>query len=100
MGIVKGENEDPLGKLEDMCKLVSHEGLGIRPLEISNRALLNKWLWRFGVKRTTVWRQLVATKYGEDQFRWTSGTPEGLEGAGFGRVFARGKRDSFIWSDL
>lgn len=28
--------------LKDMCKPVSYGGLGIRPLEISNRVLLNK----------------------------------------------------------
>lgn len=47
-----------------------------------NRALLNKWLWRFGVEREASWRCVVATKYGEEQTGWVSGRLCGLIGCG------------------
>ena len=40
--------------------------LGIRKLTTFNIALLGKWLWRFGVEETRVWRRVVASKFGEE----------------------------------
>ena len=41
-------------------------GLGIRKLTTFNKALLGKWLWRFGVEENRLWRRVVALKFGED----------------------------------
>ena len=40
--------------------------LGIRKLTTFNTALLGKWLWRFGVEETRVWKRVVASKFGEE----------------------------------
>lgn len=29
-----------------------------------NKALLSKWLWRFGVEEDSLWRRVIALKYG------------------------------------
>lgn len=34
-----------------------------RSLQVINRAMHNKWLWRFGMEKNVVWRRLVAAKY-------------------------------------
>ncbi|CAN0921494.1 Putative ribonuclease H protein At1g65750 [Linum grandiflorum] len=48
-------------------------GLGIADLEGLNKALLGKWLWRFGVEREAWWRILIEEKYGlERGSEWRS----------------------------
>ena len=41
-------------------------GLGVWKLTTFNIALLGKWLWRFGVEETRLWRRVVALKIGEE----------------------------------
>ena len=54
-----------------MCTL-ENGGLGVRKLTIFNKVLLGKWLWRFGVEKTRLWRRVVALKFGEE---WGDGHP-------------------------
>uniref|UniRef100_A0A2N9G1G0 Reverse transcriptase domain-containing protein n=1 Tax=Fagus sylvatica TaxID=28930 RepID=A0A2N9G1G0_FAGSY len=39
-------------------------GLGVRHLIPFNRALLGKWLWRFGMEESQLWRLVVVANYG------------------------------------
>jgi hypothetical protein len=43
---------------------IAHGGLGVRDLVIFNKALLGKWLWRFGVEDSKFWRRVFVAKYG------------------------------------
>jgi hypothetical protein len=47
-----------------VCQPIHLGGLGIRNLRIFNKALLGKWLWRFGNEREALWRQVIVAKYG------------------------------------
>ena len=40
--------------------------LGIRKLTTFNKALLEKWLWRFGKEENRLWRRVIASKYGKN----------------------------------
>ncbi|XVF23444.1 hypothetical protein REPUB_Repub13aG0039200 [Reevesia pubescens] len=37
--------------------------LGLVDINVKNRALLNKWLWRFGNENGSLWRKVIEAKY-------------------------------------
>ena len=53
-----------------VCSPIAHGGLGVRPLHLFNRALLGKWLWRFGREDTRLWKQVAVAKYGLEGGGW------------------------------
>ena len=65
-------------------------GLGFRKRTTFNKALLGKWLWRFGVKETRLWRRVVVLKFGKE---WGGGPPTwegGVHGYGLWRSIRMG----------
>jgi hypothetical protein len=46
-------------------------------VEVTNRALLGKWLWRFGREENHLWRRVIVAKYGIEGGGWTSKKPFG-----------------------
>ena len=61
---------------------IANGGLGIRKLTTFNKALLGKWLWRFGKEEYRLWRRVVASKYGEEWGGWTLKLGRGVNGCG------------------
>ncbi|CAN0838702.1 LINE-1 retrotransposable element ORF2 protein [Linum grandiflorum] len=59
---------------------ISRGGLGILDISCLNKALLSKWLWRFGTEQAAWWRDLIRHKYGLDhESEWRSvGTLDGI----------------------
>ena len=47
-------------------------GLGVRMLDIFNKALLGKWLWHFACERNRFWSQVVGLEYWCGRGGWTS----------------------------
>nr|XP_016486774.1 PREDICTED: uncharacterized protein LOC107807008 [Nicotiana tabacum] len=45
-------------------------GLGVKDLRVFNRALLGKWLWRFGVEEHTLWKEVIIEKYDSTGGGW------------------------------
>ena len=73
-----------------MCAPTANGGLGIRKLTIFNKALLGKWLWRFGVEETRLWRRVVALKFGEEWGGWSSKLGKGVHECGLWRSIQKG----------
>ncbi|GMI79579.1 hypothetical protein HRI_001627200 [Hibiscus trionum] len=40
--------------------------LGIRDLNLQNRALLGKWIWKFSNERDILWKKAICSKYNLD----------------------------------
>ena len=47
---------------DKFCTPVANGGFGIRKITTFNKALLGKWLWRFGKEEDQLWRRVVASK--------------------------------------
>jgi hypothetical protein len=73
-----------------ICTPLSNGGLNIRNLRRFNEALLGKWLWRFGVEREALWRQVVMVKYGALEGGWASKMPTGTYGVGLWKFIQSG----------
>uniref|UniRef100_A0A2N9G8A9 Reverse transcriptase zinc-binding domain-containing protein n=1 Tax=Fagus sylvatica TaxID=28930 RepID=A0A2N9G8A9_FAGSY len=65
---------------DTVCSPIAHGGLGVRKVEVFNRALLGKWLWKFGREETNLWRWVIVAKYGCEWGGWMSGNPRGTHG--------------------
>ena len=64
--------------------------LGFRQLIPFNRALLGKWLWRFGIEETHLWRQVLVAKYGVDNGGWITKRPRGPHGCSVWKLVRMG----------
>jgi hypothetical protein len=73
-----------------VCSPISEGGLGIRNLMVFNRALLGKWLWRYGLEREAWWRIAVDSKYGSLWGGWCSLEPAGAFGVGLWKNIRKG----------
>ena len=67
-----GDSKTHLVGWDKVCAPLANGGLGIRELTTFNKALLGKWLWRFGKEEDRLWRRVVVSKYGEEWGGWTS----------------------------
>ena len=57
-------------------------GLGIRRVRLFNEAFLGKWLWKFGIERDALWRQVIEMKYGYVWGGWCTRSIFGPYGIG------------------
>ena len=73
-----------------MCAPIANGGLGVRKLTTFNKALLEKWLWWFGVEETRLWRRVVALKFGEEWGGWSSKLGRDVHGCGLWRSIRKG----------
>lgn len=64
---------------EDVCKPKKSGSLGISRIRDINKALIFKWLWRFGTDKESFWRHIVADKYGTVN-KWETKTTTMLYG--------------------
>ena len=79
------------GALEKTAHLVNWEvvcsgkglgGLGLRNLSLMNKALLEKWIWRFASDKDSTWKRLIAFKYRTVDLGWGSSEARGPFGVG------------------
>jgi hypothetical protein len=70
-------------------------GLGVRSLILTNKALLGKWLWRFGMEGDHLWRRVLMAKFGSDLGGWRTKTIRGPHGCGLWKGIMSGWEDYF-----
>ena len=49
---------------EVVCTQKEKGGLGIRKIDLLNKALLGKWIWRFAFEKEILWKKVIGVKYG------------------------------------
>lgn len=49
---------------DHVCTCKPKGGLGLRKLSLMNKTRLRKWLWRCKKETASMWRQVIASKYG------------------------------------
>uniref|UniRef100_A0A2N9EL19 Reverse transcriptase domain-containing protein n=1 Tax=Fagus sylvatica TaxID=28930 RepID=A0A2N9EL19_FAGSY len=70
-------------------------GLGVRSLILTNKALLGKWLWRFGMEGDHLWRRVLMAKFGSDLGGWRTKPIRGPHGCGLWKGIMSGWEDYF-----
>ena len=66
MDFLWGDSKYHLVGWDKVCARIANGGLGIRKITTFNKALLGKWLWRFGKEEDRLWKRVVVSKYGEE----------------------------------
>ena len=79
-----------LVKWSQICCPIQSGGLAIRDLRSFNKALLGKWLWRYGLERDALWRLVVDAKYGSLWGGWCSELGKGPYGVSVWKFIRRG----------
>ena len=83
-----------------VCFPINYGGLGVRKLVVFNEVLLGKWLWRFGIEESKLWRRVIATKYGVNSGGWSTKNPRGSHGCGLWRSISSGWSDFVAYVDF
>jgi hypothetical protein len=79
-----------LVRWDQVCSPMDCGGLGVKSLTLFNKALLGKWLWRFGVEESHLWRRVIVAKYGMEWGGWRSKHCRGTHGCGLWKSISSG----------
>jgi hypothetical protein len=82
-----------LVKWDTVCSPVSKGGLGVRKLVPFNRALLDKWLWRFGAEDNRLWKRVLVERHGAGCGDWSTGWTRDSHGCGLWKGIMLGWND-------
>ena len=52
-----------LAKWDIICRPKDQGGLGIENIEVKNKCLLSKWLWKLSLENDGMWAQILRIKY-------------------------------------
>ncbi|RVW81743.1 Transposon TX1 uncharacterized 149 kDa protein [Vitis vinifera] len=93
----------PIGEVEEILELAvelgkKQGGLGLRKIATLNRALLGKWIWRFACEKDNLWKQVITTKYGQEDHGWRSKKASGAAGVGVWKEIL--KESEWCWENL
>uniref|UniRef100_A0A2N9IJZ1 Reverse transcriptase domain-containing protein n=1 Tax=Fagus sylvatica TaxID=28930 RepID=A0A2N9IJZ1_FAGSY len=80
---------------DKVCTPKEVGGLGVRSLILTNKALLGKWLWRFGMEGDHLWRRVLMAKFGSDLGGWRTKPIRGPHGCGLWKGIMSGWEDYF-----
>ncbi|RVX06988.1 LINE-1 retrotransposable element ORF2 protein [Vitis vinifera] len=81
-----------------VCTQKESGGLGIRKIDLLNKALLGKWIWQFAIEEDFFWRKVVGVKYGRLGFGWRTKEARGTFGVGVWKDIL--KESSWCWDNI
>ncbi|RVW94174.1 putative ribonuclease H protein [Vitis vinifera] len=64
------ERKAHLIKWKVVCSPKEERGLGIRKIDLLNKALLGKWVWRYAYEKENLWKMVIGVKYGQEGCGW------------------------------
>jgi hypothetical protein len=85
---------------DTVCTPKEAGGLGVRSLILTNKALLGKWLWRFGLEVQHLWRRVLVAKFGTDLGGWRTKPIRGSHGCGLWKGIMSGWEDYFQYVEF
>ena len=92
------EGKIHLVKWEVVCTDKNKGGLGLRKIAMLNKALLGKWIWRYACEKDNLWKQVITTKYGQEDLGWRSKKANGEVGVGVWKEIL--KEFDWCWDNM
>ncbi|XP_050277959.1 uncharacterized protein LOC126719454 [Quercus robur] len=94
LGMLLGASHKSLIIWNPILEKIKRKLAGWKKLYLSKGGRLTllkrKWLWRFGVEETHLWRRVVALKFGEEWGGWSSKLGKGVHRCGLWRSIRKG----------
>jgi hypothetical protein len=92
-GGLEDDHKFHLVNWKQTCTPLQSGGLGIRNMVVFNKALLGKWLWRYSTEHTSLWRQVIDSKYGCQRSAWCSDRVTATHGVSLWKHIRAGWKD-------
>ena len=83
---------------EVVCNQKEKGGLGIRKIDLLNKALLGKWIWRFAFEKEILWKKVIGVKYDHEGFGWRTNKARGTFGVGVWKEIL--KETNWCWDNI
>ncbi|RVW71548.1 hypothetical protein CK203_048001 [Vitis vinifera] len=83
---------------EVVCNQKEKGGLGIRKIDLLNKALLGKWIWRFAFEKEIIWKKVIGVKYDHEGFGWRTNKARGTFGVGVWKEIL--KETNWCWDNI
>ena len=83
---------------EVVCTDKDKGGLSLRKLAMLNKALLDKWIWRYACDKVNLWKQVIKVKYGQEGLDWRPKKAMGAVGVGVWKEIW--KESEWCWDNM
>ena len=83
---------------EVVCTQKENGGLGIWKIDLLNKALLSKWIWRFAFEEDILWKKVIWVKYGQEGLGWRTNEARGAFGVGVWKEIL--KEANWCWDNI
>ena len=81
-----------------VCSPKEEGGLGIRKIDLLNKALLGKWIWRYAYEKDNLWKTVIGVKYGQEGCGWRTKEVCGSFGGGVWKEIMKGA--NWCWESI
>ncbi|RVX00224.1 putative ribonuclease H protein [Vitis vinifera] len=81
-----------------VCSPKEEGGLGIRKIDLLNKALLGKWVWRYAYEKDNLWKTVIGVKYGQEGCGWKTKEVCGPFGVGLWKEIM--KEVDWCWENI